>query len=144
MDFDEQILQQIIQKVKIRGRLNDIENQIAPPNDEEILEAFEKAFAEISLALTPLSSSSIENPLIKEILITCTAKNVIETLIFQWTAQGVEAIVEGFSIKDRLNDYHSLFKLLEEECDKKIGEMKKRLVYIKSFRFPTYPPTKFG
>jgi len=110
-----------ITEVDARFRLPGIDNLLTAPTTLEKQVAIFDALAEINSA-PPETQYLLENvlafdgdPRVKSLLYLGTGKNIIRTLLADWTANGFTLNLEEFNIEDRLSRYESLLSLIQTQ-----------------------------
>lgn len=115
-------------KVIKKSRFDKINYMIDAPSSDEIDAAIYFAVDEIN-SYPPLTNHKFEDyesldPRYQFVLINCSAKNVIDTLIFDWVANGLDASIGDFTLESKLGDYNTLYDRLANDCKDTITRLK--------------------
>lgn len=143
----KKFLDTLVEEVKVRTRFelfNDLVGDIVKkPDYDEIVAAIYDGLGDIN-SREPATKYSIEfimnNPDTrwKKALMLVSSRNVIQSLIFDWTANGMSAQIEDLSIENKLDDYHRLYEILTNQFDDLIDKLKhSALRYYRTAIFST-------
>jgi len=126
----EEYLKTIRSEVYKRSRFNELDTLIDIPNDDEIDAAIYDSLDDIN-STEPASDFTIESIMSnsdtrwKRLLYLGASKGVVQTLLFDWTAHGIDVdLGDGVAVSSKLPDYQSLFQLLDEQFDKLLDKLK--------------------
>ncbi len=123
------LLENVVSEVSTRYRFLEINNLIPAPRSLEMQAAVLDALGQINLAPpeTSLSLETVlegEDPRWKVLLYLGTAKNILRTLIFDYTANGFSQSFGEISVENRLSDYQSLHDSIQQEFDDRLTNFK--------------------
>ncbi len=125
MAIDQEKLKKILEEIRgdvdRRTRITQIDNFINPPTVKEVDAAIFDALQDIN-SFEPMTSFSIEGIHADadgrwyRALTLGSAKNIVQMLIFDWTAHGMDVdLGDGVALASRLSDYESLRSALSDE-----------------------------
>jgi len=114
----DQAYEQAIKDVKIWCRFDQIDNLLPAPTDEEVKIAINMALDNINSA-PPKSSytllGTIGNGAWYTTLMYGACKNILWTLLVDWTANGIDAQLDSLSLQSKRPDYESLFNMASDQ-----------------------------
>jgi hypothetical protein len=126
----EEIYEAAIKEIDRRYRFPAFDDLINGPTDMEKQVAMEDAVGDIN-AYAPVTTFTLEGIFngkadvrLKNLVYLGTARNVIRTLLFDWTANGVSATVEEFTFEDRKDRYEQLLTTIDGQFDKLVSGWK--------------------
>lgn len=132
-DFDESsALDSVIESVKVRTRFGQMDNMITALTRDEYVASIYDAIDLINSA-PPASSFTFRSiyemvdTRLKLLVVLGASMLLVRTLIFDWTAHGLDSDIGEFSIPNRLGDYKDLFSMLEDEFNSKLEVWKKSM-----------------
>lgn len=152
MPTETELLTTIVQEVEKRYRLDQIDNLITKPTDDEKRAAALDALGEIN-SYPPQTFHSLEDVMTgsdtrwKVLLYLATARNIARLLTADWTHNGVSQQIGEFNIESKLSDVKDLYNSLSQELDDRLGKLKstatKTIKHVSGARV-TNPLSTFG
>lgn len=119
-----------IKELTARFRFPDADNLITAPSDLEQQVAIFDAVQEIN-TLPPETTHTLASiydeyadPRLKMLLFLGAGKNIITTLVADWTANGYSLALEEFNVEDRLDRYKNLLDLLSQQFTERLTNYK--------------------
>lgn len=119
-----------IQEVNLRYRLDNIDNLLAGPTDNEQEVAVMDALAEVN-SFPPETQYAIDwvfgengDPRVRNLVYLATARNVIRMLVSHWTSEGFSLSLEEFNVEDRLPRYEALMNTLTQQFEDQVLQYK--------------------
>ena len=123
----DQAYEQAITDVKIWCRFSQIDNLLPAPSDEEIKIAINMALDNINSA-PPRSSFTLLGTIgvgaWYTTLMYGACKNILWTLLVDWTANGIDAQLDSLSLQSKRPDYEALFNLASEQFNSSLEKTK--------------------
>lgn len=125
----EQAYNQTIADVKIWCRFSTIDNLLEIPSDPEIKIAINIALDDIN-SYPPRTSQTVLGAVQNQdawytTLMYGACKNILWTLLCDWTGNGIDAQLDSLSISSRRGDYESLFSNAKEQFESRLERIKK-------------------
>lgn len=146
-EFDENLaLDSLIDSIKVRTRLDQMDNMITKLTRDEYVAAIYDAIDLIN-SMPPASNFTLRSiyemtdTRLKMLVILGASVGVIKTLVFDWTAHGLDSDIGEFSIPNRLSDYKDLLSTLEDEFNSKLESWKSsmgRFSRVRLYRDPNH------
>ena len=128
-------MEELIQLITTKSRLDKSENMVSKPTYEEFEVAILEALADIN-SFPPKSAVTVEsalaNPTIKMILVTGASRYILDTVISEWVSNGQDFSIAEFEIIDRLDRYESYRDSLQDSFEKKLENAKNSGIFPKS------------
>lgn len=131
-----EMLDEIVAEVTIRYRFDEIDNLIPKPRTDEKRAAVLDGLAQLNAA-PPETSISLESlftdgadPRWRALLYLATAKNILHTLIFDYTANGFTQSIGEFNVENRLGDYRSLYDTINSELESRLTAFKESVTKV--------------
>lgn len=125
-----EMLDQVVSEVSTRYRFSEINALIPKPRSAEMRAAVFDALQEIN-AMPPVSHYTLDqlfadngDPRVMVLLYLATAKNILHTLIFDYTANGFSQTIGEFSIEDKLEPYKALYDTINTEFTARLQPFK--------------------
>lgn len=124
----EQAYQKCLSDVKVWCRFDSIDNLLPKPTDEEIRIAINITVDDIN-STPPRTSATLlgsvnSGDAYYTTIMYGTCKNVLWTLLLDWTANGIDAQLDSLSLSSKRPDYESLFQLANEEFKSRLEKVK--------------------
>ena len=124
----EQAYARTIKDVVTWCRFDQIDNLLPKPTGEEVRIAINLAVDDINTtpprtSATLLSSVNSADAYYTTIMYGA-CKNVLWTLLVDWTANGVDAQLDSLSLSSRRPDYEALFNLANDEFNRRLERIK--------------------
>lgn len=129
----EEAVQYIIERCRVMARLNEQDNGIRPPSDDEMTIALEDALNYInsfppqtSLALLSVINNDDER---KYITLICygTLKFTFEQMLAYIKANLMDVVIDEFAISSRLNEYESLLGTYNQLFEQRLQQDKQTM-----------------
>lgn len=130
IETEEQALDYFYNELMRRFRFNKYDNMIdAPTSKLEVTDSLEDALEEINSFIQPHSNWDLlyfvkKGRRYRRLLLLGAAKNVLQMLLSDWTANGVEVVIEDFSVEDKTSSIESLYSTLREQFQEQLQQMK--------------------
>lgn len=129
-------LNQIVTEVSTRYRFGEIDGMLPKPRLLEMQAAVLDALQEIN-SFPPVTTTTLESLFTEDadtrwtvLLYLGTAKNILHTLIFDFTANGFSQQLGEFSVEDRLDQYRSLYDTINQEFTTRLQGFKESVTKI--------------
>ncbi len=124
----EQAYQKCLSDVKVWCRFDQLDNLLPKPTDDEIRIAIDITVDDIN-SVPPRTSSTLLGSInsadaFYTTIMYGTCKNVLWSLLVDWTGNGIDAQLDSLSLQSRRSDYESLFRLAEEMFEKRLSNIK--------------------
>ena len=117
--------------IKTRTRLNKLDEEIPAPSATEMNEAIFAALDEIN-SHEPRTNFTLEyafksapDTRLQTILILGASKNLLETLLYDYTANGDDASIDVISVQSRLSDFNGLYSTIKSSFDERLEKYKR-------------------
>lgn len=125
----EQAYQRTILDVKVWCRFGTIDNLLEIPSDDEIKIAINIALDDIN-SFPPKTSQTVLGAVQNQdawytTLMYGACKNILWTLLCDWTANGIDAQLDSLSIQSKRPDYEALFSNAKEQFENRLERIKK-------------------
>jgi hypothetical protein len=127
----EQAYDRVTRDVKIWCRFDSIDNLLPKPTDQEIQIAANIAVDDINttppLSNVTLLGSVTANDAYYTTIMYGTCKNILWTLLMDWTANGIDAQLDSLSLESRRPYYEQLFQTANENFTNRLEKLKASL-----------------
>lgn len=125
----DQAYEKSTRDVKVWCRFDQIDNLLPIPTDEEIKIALNIALDDINV-MPPKTSFTLLGTVNSQdawytTLMYGACKNVLWTLLCDWTANGIDAQLDSLSLASKRPDYESLFNLFNDQFNNRLENIKK-------------------
>lgn len=126
-------INQLVEKIKIRTRFDTFNNLVgdivSKPTDKEVIAAIYDGLDDINsyepeTRYTILDLYHNTDTRWERLLYVAASKNFINTLLFDWTANGISPQIEDLSIESKLGDFKDLHSQLDEQFKELIEKLK--------------------
>ena len=129
MTLDE-IYAAAITELGARFRFDDAQTLITNPTELEKKVAITDALAEIN-SFPPETAFTLDkifgdnaDPRVQALIYLGTGKNIVQTLLVDWTQNGFSMAVDEFNVEDRLQRYDTLFNTLNTQFNDRLEKFK--------------------
>lgn len=127
-------LDALIEEVKKRGRLDEVDNLLTTPTNEQIANAIKDSINKINTT-PPESSFGWQEVIFGDkrllpIIYKQSIRNVIEMLVLDWTSNGDNVRLEEFELSNKLQDYQAMLGQLDAEIERDLGPFKASMSLI--------------
>lgn len=124
-----ELLDRLVKEIDKRTRFDQMNNLIDLPSKEEKIAALLDTISDINVA-PPRTSYKLDNmweatdPRLERLVVQGASVLVLDTLIYDWTANGVDASIDEFDLPSRLADFKDLMSTIMEQFEKNLGRLK--------------------
>lgn len=119
-----------VSEVERKARFHLIDDLVSKPSTDELKDAIYDAMDDIN-STEPETAYKVQEVLdmtdtrLKRLLTIGASRNAIQTLIYDWTANGLDAdLGNGISVANRLGDFQSLHQQLTDEFNDRLEKFK--------------------